>query len=805
MHRGYGYPLWHPEPPKGIEVQIGDVGFLRSGAFWRLFNATKDDDAPQNAENGVPDSYSPFHINQTLLARQQNVIEGNLTSVDVEQFDIEAEAGSDLVPVGAGMRFSCKAEQGAFVVVREPAQSSSLHPSKSLVHYIRMNIEKWHALATARDLDIPKESLYFISGVVKTNDWGLGAFLGNGTSCEVSVQAQASSFAHASFSLRATKGHYGNTEVRSRPKSESERTEQAPPSPLPSIESQGETSSLGRSSIDSGSIRGRTEMDQCLFFHYYRVKKRFWINRVIRANAGADERDSDRTGDGGDITHVDEYDVIEESRCPDYDPVDHLLDYILDYVMDDGSQVQVAVGSDTHLYALFEGEFPKDIAAALDKLKPPVMFLDDEGEGEFEERAAWAQRARNTLHTPITGMDSNVVAADTGKGREEHRAQDDDENGEPGSSKVEDETKDENRPAVGDDEQATQPVILQEHTGGVTCVAFSPDGRYIASGSEDMSIILRDGNDGSVIATLANHEESVWTLAFSPDSKRLASGSSDGFALIWDVEQRSVVAVLDRHNGVVQTIAYSPDGTKIVTSSVDFTVRLWDANTGELLHKMEDHRAVVMSAVFSPDGRWIASCGADYTAKIWDAETGQLHRSLEEHAGVVWSVAFSPDSRRVVTGSDDTTSRIWNAETGDELVILREHHGPVWSVSFSPDPEGKYVMSASNDATIKICDSYSGERVHAFDRHDTLVNAAVFSPDGEYVASSAGDNAVMVWNTKTGVSLPQMTGHLDKVTGLQFSPKSNRVVSCSDDGTVRIWTIPDPVQVQAQGVAHEVQ
>lgn len=215
------------------------------------------------------------------------------------------------------MRFSCKSDQGAFLVIGKPARSFSLHPSRSLASYIRTHIDKWHAFALLCDFDIPKENLYFISGMIKTSYWGMGAFLGNGSSCEASVFAEAGSLAHASFTLRRTRDHASEPEFRSGPSAESERPGQPPPSPLPPSDSHVETSSIGRSSIDSESIRTRELMDQCIFFHYYKVKKRWWYNKVIRAAAGPDERDPDRSGDGGDIAQPElEYEAVEDNRHP---------------------------------------------------------------------------------------------------------------------------------------------------------------------------------------------------------------------------------------------------------------------------------------------------------------------------------------------------------------------------------------------------------------------------------------------------------------------------------------------------------
>ncbi|KAI0352433.1 WD40 repeat-like protein [Trametes cingulata] len=789
-----GYPLWHPEHTKFGEIQIGDVGYYRGGGFFRLFNAILPADEPSQQKYGVPDDFRLFRLNQYLLNEAKTVIKSHLISKSVDKLEVGAsfqvsppvgEAGA-----GGGLNISCMREHGAFVIVQPEADQLEMHPSKKLIRHIRTNMDSWYHFATdVCDLDIAREDILFISGAVKTDNWALGAFLHRGSACQISFQVSAGSIAQGSFNVSKVHEHMVEPEWRTKP-------EGASMSPSPSsaslatspaaIDSDPSSSHVSIASLTLKKTPSGPNKDQTLFVNYYKMKRRFFMNRVMKAAAGpadlergggGDEED-DAMADGGSDS---EMSIGEFGVDKAYDPVDYLLDYILNYPLEDGSQVDAAIAGSTHLYALFEDDFPEDIPAALKKLKPPILFVDD-GVAALA-CAEWAEYDEAEEGEASSRVDAQTVTEDRPFNVDDPG---DDDSVDP--AKDED-SADKSSRRAGAAGQYHPPLVLADHTGGVTCVAWSPDGRFIASGSEDTTIIVRDGTDGHLLHQLTEHSDVIWTLAFSPDGQRLASCASDGLGLIWDVETHAVIAVMDGDGTVMQTIQYSPDGSRIVTSCTDFSVRVWNAATGVLVHNMEGHTASVMSAVWSPNGKWIASCSADYTAKIWNAETGQVHQTLADHSGVVWSVAFDPESRRVITGSDDATSIIWNAETGEALVNLHEHPSPVWAAAFSPD--GKRVMSASNDTTLKLCDSFTGELQHTFDRNDALVNAAVFSPDGQYVASSGGDNEVLVWNTKTGNCLPEMVGHVDKITALQFSPEGDRLVSASDDGTVRIWVLPE--------------
>ena len=210
---------------------------------------------------------------------------------------------------------------------------------------------------------------------------------------------------------------------------------------------------------------------------------------------------------------------------------------------------------------------------------------------------------------------------------------------------------------------------LAGHTGSVSAVAFSPDGKRVLTGSDDNTARLWDAATGNPVATLAGHKARVSAVAFSPDGKRVLTGSSDNTARLWDAATGNAVATLAGHTGSVSAVAFSPDGKRVLTGSGDTTARLWDAATGNAVATLAGHTGSVSAVAFSPDGKRVLTGSDDNTARLWDAATGNPVATLAGHTGSVSAVAFSPDGKRVLTGSSDTTARLWDIFSSAQAAV----------------------------------------------------------------------------------------------------------------------------------------
>lgn len=322
-----------------------------------------------------------------------------------------------------------------------------------------------------------------------------------------------------------------------------------------------------------------------------------------------------------------------------------------------------------------------------------------------------------------------------------------------------------------------------EHPGVIICVAFSPDGRLVATGGEDGTARIWDADTGAPIAGPFTHASAIRAVAFHPDGRTLLVGSENHIARFWDVKTGTRIGPVMNHQATVMSAAVSPDGRTVVTGGTDNTARLWDAEIGQEFGLPMHHDGFVVGAAFSPDGRFVTTASWDKTARIWDAQTGEPIGETMTHSDWVSSVAFSPDSRTVLTGSYDRTARLWASATGLPIGQPLEHQHCVRTVAFGPD--GKRILCGCYDGTARIWDIETGRTTGPLLRHQHTVAGVAFSPDGGRVLTGGFDQTARIWEVaKTSeLSLP----HLGFIRAVRFSPDGQTILTASRDHSARLW------------------
>ncbi|XP_051848391.1 notchless protein homolog 1 isoform X1 [Antechinus flavipes] len=374
---------------------------------------------------------------------------------------------------------------------------------------------------------------------------------------------------------------------------------------------------------------------------------------------------------------------------------------------------------------------------------------------------------------------------------------------------------------------------LEGHSEAVISVAFSPTGKYLASGSGDTTVRFWDLTTETPHFTSKGHRHWVLSIAWSPDGKKLASGCKNGQILLWDPNTgKQLGRALAGHSKWITGLSWeplhtNPESRYVASSSKDGSVRVWDTTIGRCDRILTGHTQSVTCIRWGGDGL-LYSASQDRTIKVWRAHDGVLCRTLQGHAHWVNTMALSTDyvlrtgafepaeasvnaqdvrgslqelkeraldrynqirglgPERLVSGSDDFTLFLWSpSEDKKPLQRMTGHQALINQVVFSPD--ARIIASASFDKSVKLWEGKTGKYLASLRGHVAAVYQIAWSADSRLLVSGSSDSTLKVWDVKTRKLAVDLPGHADEVFAVDWSPDGQRVASGGKDKCLRIW------------------
>jgi WD40 repeat protein len=383
-------------------------------------------------------------------------------------------------------------------------------------------------------------------------------------------------------------------------------------------------------------------------------------------------------------------------------------------------------------------------------------------------------------------------------------------------------------------EPSRTPLLkITGHKGPVSSVAYSRDGKFVASGGSDMDVKLWGAESGLEVRSFRGHTNWVTSVAFSSDSHFLASASVDQKIMLWEIAGTEVARTYG-HNGALNTVAASPNGKWLASGGLDHTIILWDPATGAEVHTLAGHEGQVNALAFSPDSKLLASAGSDLKIKLWDPATGQETRAIPV-AGVtgLFALTFTAEGKQVAVWASTATSTqvhfydpstgarpkmvnvpnrhpclafagdgtlaalgtgkggdvlVWDLDKGQQLgATFRAHLDGVSDLIFTPDK--KFLITGSETGEVKIWDLAKRETpVRTIKAHPKRINAFAIQPDGSRFATT-GDGVVQLWETASGKELRRWDFG-SPIRNMAFTPDGKQVATANPNTVLYLLQLP---------------